>query len=92
MADRPNQPEGQPEPEVWIECACGRRAPLPDAADAEPTCAACGASLAADVSIAMDARAAGVFDRLRAARRAALDRLARPQPAGPLTNGDGRPG
>ena len=92
MADRPNQPEGQPEPEVWIECACGASQRAPERADAEPTCDACGASLAADVSIALDARAAGVFDRLRAARRAALDRLNAPQPAGPLTNGAGRPG
>lgn len=77
----------QPEPDVWFEWACGASRPLPGAADVEPTRAECGASLAADVSIAMDARAAGVFDRLRAARRAALDRLARPQPAFALTNG-----
>lgn len=131
MADRPNQPEGQPEPEVWIECACGRAQPLPERADVEPQCDACGASLAAAVSIAMDARAAGVVDRLarprvaadaevqcacgasqplaalagaarptcgasladvvrfllRKARAAALDRLARPQPAFARANG-----
>ena len=42
----------QPEPEVWIECACGRAQRAPERADAEPTCDACGASLAAGVSIA----------------------------------------
>ena len=49
----------QPEPEVWIECACGRAQRAPERADAEPTCDACGASLAAGVSIAMDAPGAG---------------------------------
>ena len=74
MAD---QPEGQPEPEVWIECACGASQPLASLeGGAEPTCAECGASLAADVSIARDARAAGV-----------IDRLARPQPAFARANG-----
>lgn len=66
----------QPEPDVWFEWACGASRPLPGAADVEPTRAECGASLAADVSIAMDARAAGVFDR-----------LARPQPAFARANG-----
>ena len=77
----------QPEPDVWFEWACGASRPLPGAADVEPTRAECGASLAAAVSIAMDARAAGVFDRLRAARRGALDRLNAPQPSFARANG-----
>ena len=58
----------QPEPDVWFECACGASRPLPGAADVEPTRAECGASLAAAVSIAMDARAAGLVDRLNASQ------------------------
>lgn len=42
---------------------------MPDAADAEPTCAGCGASLAGPVAF------------IRKARAGALDRLERPQPS-----------
>ena len=66
---------GRPPPaDVVVTCACGWRGPV---ADADPVCGGCGASLAGPV-------------RMARAARAAFDRLFRPQPAGPLSNGAGR--
>lgn len=63
--------------EIIVECVCGWRGPVAD----PPVCGGCGSSLAAAAAAARAFRDA----------RAVFDRLSRPQPAAPLSNGCGRP-